>query len=271
METDLRSTLRENLRIVLVNPLFPGNVGATARAMKNMGLRRLILVAPPAFDMERARWMAGGGKDVLANARFVETVEEALEGCQLAVGCTARTRRWNWPVVTPTELAERAFQEAGPTAILFGREDSGLENDALARCQLLLQIPTDGDPSLNLSQAVLLVCWSLFQEALKQGWEPEEETRQGKRSGGPKKGLKRRSSITSQAADLPLQQRVVEETLDLLERTPYLSSKSREQVTVQLSQFLQRLAPSEVETDILRGMLRKTRWTLDNPDKVNRD
>lgn len=271
METDLKETLRENLRIVLVNPLFPGNVGATARAMKNMGLRRLILVAPPAFDMERARWMAGGGKDVLATARIVATVEEALEGCHLAVGCTARTRRWNWPVVTPTELAERAFDAPGPTAILFGREDSGLENDALSRCQLLLQIPTDGDPSLNLSQAVLLVCWNLFQEALKRGWLPEEETRQGKRSGGPKKGLKRRSSPTRQAADLPLQQRVVEETLDLLDRTPYLSSKSREQVAVQLSQFLQRLGPSEVETDILRGMLRKTRWTLDNPGKVDRD
>ena len=271
MATELRQTLREDLRIVLVNPLFPGNVGATARAMKNMGLRRLVLVAPPAFDMERARWMAGGGKDVLGEARIVATVEEALEGCQLAVGCTARTRRWNWPVVTPSELARKAFETEGPTAVLFGREDSGLENDALARCQLLLQIPTDGDPSLNLSQAVLLVCWNLFQEALNQGWLPEEETRQGKRSGGPKKGLKRRSSMDQKPADLPLQQRVVEETLDLLGRTPYLASKSREQVAVQLSQFLQRLAPSEVETDILRGMLRKTRWTLDNPDKRKRD
>ena len=72
-------------------------------------------------------------------------------------------------------------------------------------------------------------------------------------------------------ADLPLQQRVVEETLDLLRRTPYLASKSREQVAVQLSQFLQRLAPSEVETDIIRGMIRKTRWTLDNPEKIDRD
>ena len=237
--------------------------------MKNMGLRKLILVAPPAFDMERARWMAGGGKDVLANARIVGTVAEALEDCQLAVGCTARTRRWNWPIVDPPELARRAFQNTGPTAILFGREDYGLENDALSRCQLLLQIPTDGDPSLNLSQAVLLVCWNLFQEALRQGWEPEEETRQGKRSGGPKKGPKKRLPKVQSPADLPLQNRVVKETIDLLERPPYLSSKSIEQVEVQLGMLIQRLEPTEVETDILRGMIRKTRWALDNPDKMN--
>lgn len=267
MDVDFQQRLREDIRIVLVNPLFPGNVGAAARAMKNMGLRRLILVDPPAFDMERARWMAAGGKDILANARIVGTVAEALEDCVLAVGCTARVRRWNWPLVEPDELAQRVFKAHGPTAILFGREDSGLNNEALSLCQLLLRIPTDGDPSLNLGQAVLLTCWSIFNSALSQGWEPEEESRQGKRSGGPTAGEKRPPPPDRGQASLALQQQVVEEALRLLNQTPYMSSRGEEQVQVQIGMLLQRLAPSAVETDILRGMIRKTLWAINNPDK----
>jgi TrmH family RNA methyltransferase len=267
LAVDFQQRLREDLRIVLVNPLFPGNVGAAARAMKNMGLRKLILVDPPAFDMERARWMAAGGKDILANARIVGTVAEALDDCALAVGCTARVRRWNWPIVEPRALAEKAFAAQGPTAILFGREDSGLDNEALSHCQLLLRIPTDGDPSLNLGQAVLLTCWSVFESALAQGWEPEEESRQGKRSGGPKAGKKRPPPLDRGPASLALQQQVVQEALRLLNSTPYMSSRGDEQVQVQLGMLIQRLAPSAVETDILRGMIRKTLWALNNPEK----
>jgi TrmH family RNA methyltransferase len=264
---DFQQRLREDIRIVLVNPLFPGNVGAAARAMKNMGIRKLIVVDPPAFDMERARWMAGGGKDILAEARFVGSVAEAVEDCTLAVGCTGRSRRWNWPIVEPHALAKRAFAAPGPTAVLFGREDSGLDNEALSRCQLLLRIPTDGDPSLNLGQAVLLLCWSLFDAALQQGWEPEEESRQGKRSGGPTENPNPFPAAPSPLAPLALQHQVIQEALTLLEDTPYMNARNPEQIQVQLGMLLQRLAPSEVETDILRGMIRKTRWSLENPDK----
>ena len=211
--------------------------------------------------------MAGGGKDVLSDARIVNTVAEAIDDCALAVGCTSRSRRWNWPVVDPKGLAQKAFETQGPVAILFGREDSGLENDALARCQMLLQIPTDGDPSLNLSQAVLLVCWNLFEHALELGWVSEEKARQGKRSGGPAKGPKKARKAQRKPADLGLQKRVIEEGIALLEKTPYMASKSREQVEVQLGQLLQRLGATEVETDILRGMIRKTKWALENPLK----
>jgi len=264
---DFQKKLREDIRIVLVNPLFPGNVGSAARAMKNMGLRRLVLVDPPAFDMERARWMAAGGKDLLEKAEIVSSVEEAVADCTLAVGCTARSRRWNWPVVEPSALAQKALENEGPTAILFGREDSGLDNDALAHCQMLLRIPTDGDPSLNLSQAVLLLSWAIFDTALTGGWEPEEEARQGKRSGGPAKGPKNTTHIPTAPATLDLQHRVVEEALEMLQETPYMASRGSEQVEVQLGILLQRLAPTQVETDILRGMIRKTKWALNNPDK----
>ena len=132
---------------------------------------------------------------------------------------------------------------------------------------MLLQIPTDGDPSLNLSQAVLLVCWNLFEQALSLGWISEEKARQGKRSGGPQKGPKKARKAQRLPADLGLQKRVIEEGIALLEKTPYMASKSREQVEVQLGQLLQRLGATEVETDILRGMIRKTKWALENPLK----
>jgi tRNA C32,U32 (ribose-2'-O)-methylase TrmJ len=169
--------------------------------------------------------------------------------------------------VEPEELAQRVFKAQGPTAILFGREDSGLSNEALSLCQLLLRIPTDGDPSLNLGQAVLLTCWNIFNSALSEGWEPEEESRQGKRSGGPTAGEKRPPPTDRGPASLALQQQVVQEALKLLNHTPYMSSRGEEQVQVQIGMLLQRLAPSAVETDILRGMIRKTLWALNNPDK----
>lgn len=258
--------LSEGLVIVLVNPIHPGNVGATARAMANLGLEQLVLVDPPCFDLERARWMASsGGRVILDKARIVATVEEALADCSFAIGATARKRRWRWPVLEPPQLAERAFTQERKTAVLFGREDSGLDNASLALCQALLRIPTASEPSLNLSQAVLMVSSAMFDQARALGWSPDQPQRQGKRSGGaPVKATPRRESPP---ADLPRQQRVVQELLDVLERTPYAGGWSREQVQVSMSMLLQRAVPTHSELDILQGMLNKTRWRLDNPDK----
>ncbi len=259
----LEHRLRNDIRIVLVHPLQPGNVGSTARAMKNMGLRHLIVVAPPSFDMERARWMAGGAKDLLENTRFVATVAEAVSDCTLAFGCTTRARRWNWPVVEPPELAANAFDAHGPVAILFGREDTGLDNDSLSRCQKLLRIPTDGEPSLNLSQAVLLVCNAVLREARNRGWECDEPPRQGRRSGGVAKGTKAPIEL-SPPATLDSQTNVANEALELLYKTPYMRGKNEDQLLVQLTNMLQRLNPTEMDLKILRGMFRKVTWSIKN-------
>ena len=269
----LAAGLRERIRIVLVHPLQPGNVGATARAMKNMGLRQLYVVAPPAFDMERARWMAGGAKGLLETARFVATVEEAVADCHLAVGSTTRARRWNWPVVEPPQLAATALDADGPVAILFGREDTGLDNDSLGRCQMLLRIPTDGEPSLNLSQAVLLTCNAILEEARRRGWQCDEPPRQGRRSGGASKGEKAPPQEATPAT-LAEQAVVVDEAYNLLARTPYMRGRNEEQLRIQLSMMLQRLAPTDVEVKILRGMMRKTDWSIENgpvPGKPEQD
>ena len=255
--------LAEGVVIVLVNPLHPGNVGATARAMANLGLRRLAVVDPPCFDMERARWMASGGKDILESARFVASVEEAVEGCTWAIGATARKRRWEWPVMNQRDLAKAAFEREGPVAVLFGREDHGLDNEALTWCTTALRIPTAGEPSLNLAQAVLMTTSAIFDEALDRGFVPTDSVvRQGKRSGGG--ALSSTPRPPQPLGDLRVQRRVVDMAVELLEETPYMLGRNPEQVTVTLAQLLGRAEPTKVELEILLGMLKKTRWALDS-------
>ena len=266
--SDPEQTLREGVRIVLVRPIHPGNVGATARAMKNMGLRRLVVVDPPCFDLERARWMAGGGRDVLEAAQFVPDVASAVGDCDLAVGCTARMRRWDWPVWEPAALGAEAMRREGNTAILFGREDMGLENEDLAYCQALLRIPTDGEPSLNLSQAVLLVCGALFQSARDAGWTPTEEDRQTTRSAGRGRSRMPRADtpLPAHSAPLAMQHTLVERAVSVLSKTSYMNGKNEGQVRVALGQMLQKLHPTEKEATILLGMARKTRIRLSHLD-----
>lgn len=252
--------------MVLVNPLHPGNVGATARAMANFGLERLVLVDPLALDLERARWMATSGKEVLNKARIVGTLDEALEGVSFAIGTTARKRRWRWPILTPSDLGERIHSEDS-TAILFGREDSGLDNEALARCHALLRIPTGPKASLNLAQAVLLIVSRLHDVARTRGWSPDDahvdpDSEEGHRLQLPQRAQAKR------VAPLGMQLATLNKTLDLLERTAYGRGMNREQVQVTLGQLLQRAQPSHAELEILLGMLAKTRYAVDKgPDE----
>lgn len=154
----------DHLRIVLVEPSHPGNVGAVARAMKNMGLRRLCLVNPRDFPSEVATRRASGATDILASATQVATFADAVADCVLVMGASARDRRLPWPMVSPPECAEKADQarELGPVAIVFGREDSGLTNDELQRCHYHMHIPADpAYSSLNLAMAVQVMAYEL--------------------------------------------------------------------------------------------------------------
>lgn len=240
--------------IVLVHPISPGNVGSVARAMSNFGLQELVVVDPPSFDLERARWMAAGAAETLDRVRIVGTVAEAVADCQFAIGASARKRRWSWPVMDPTELARRSFDSGERAAILFGREDAGLDNESLAHCQALLRIPTAGLASLNLAQAAMVVCVRFFDEALARGWIPGE-----RRAPGPKPASPPQPEAP---APLQLQEAVLAQALDVLALTPYMEHRAREQVGVNLSRLLQRAQPSHQELEMLLGMLGKTRWSL---------
>jgi TrmH family RNA methyltransferase len=153
------------IRIVLVGTSHPGNIGAVARAMKTMGMQRLVLVAPKVFPAEEASARAAGAVDVLESARVCAGLDEALAGASFVVGASARLRSLAWPSMAPREAAARIVAEtsSGEAAVVFGRENSGLTNEELARCHALLHIPTaPALGSLNLAMAVQVVAYELF-------------------------------------------------------------------------------------------------------------
>lgn len=155
------------LRIVMSHPTHPGNIGATARAMKVMGLSDLVLVNPKPgiFPSEEATARAVSADDILAQARVVSCVEDALADCNWVVGTTARLRHIGPPVISPREWAEdgaKRQQQLRP-AILFGTERVGLSNEEISLCQALVRIPTnEGFSSLNVAMAVQLFCYEWF-------------------------------------------------------------------------------------------------------------
>ena len=155
-----------DVRIVLVEPSHPGNIGGAARAMKTMGLTSLYLVRPGRFPDPQADWRAARAVDVLAGAKVVGSLDDAIGDCVLAVGTSARSRRIPLPVADAQTVANRLAAEYAdqPVAILFGRETSGLTNEELQRCQLHLAIPASPEySSLNLAMAVQVVCYELFK------------------------------------------------------------------------------------------------------------
>lgn len=270
-ERDAATILSDQIVVVLVEPLQPGNVGAAARAMKNFGLRRLVLVAPPAYDPEQARWMAPGCDDLLASARIVGSLDEALEGVHRAIATTARHRKLGQRVYEPRQVAEAVFAdvEAGDdehvTAILFGREDFGLSSDDVRRCEGLLRIATPEHASLNLAQAVLLVCYQLFETARDHGAQATGRTLGGSRSQRTTRSARptgRRSGL----ADLPTMEPAVDELVTLLGRVGYLRGTPAHKVALTARQALQNAKVTVRHVEALRGMINKVQWALDHPE-----
>jgi len=166
------------IRIVLVNTSHPGNIGGAARAMKNMGLAELYLVEPREYPAPRAVWRAAGARDVLANAKIVGSVDEAIKDCGLVIGTSARERRIPWPLINPRECGDKIWQEAKShqVALLFGREDRGLTNSELQKCHYHVHIPSNPDySSLNLATAVQVLSYEIRMASLarKDGKLPE--------------------------------------------------------------------------------------------------
>lgn len=159
----------ENIRIVLVGTQHPGNIGSAARAMKTMGLSALHLVTPERFPDPEAVTLAAGAGDLLDAAQVHTDLVQALAGCRLVVGTSARRRTVPMPELSPRDAARQLAQAAadGPVALLFGRERTGLENEELQRCHASVCIPTDpGFASLNLAAAVQVLSYELRLAAL---------------------------------------------------------------------------------------------------------
>jgi TrmH family RNA methyltransferase len=269
MAISTEQILGEQVVVVLVEPQHPGNVGSAARAMKNMGLSRLVLVAPPAWDPETARWMAPGCGDLLASARVVGTLDEALQGTHTAIASTARHRKQGQLVRTPRQAATEIFDRGGSgatTAILFGREDFGLSTADVLRCSTLLRIPTPEHASLNLAQAVLLVSFALFEEATARGAQFEGRTLGGSRT-TRKTANASKPSPRDEQADLPQLEPAVEDVLSVLQRVGYLRGVQPDKVRLTARQALATAGLPIRHVEAIRGMTRRIEWALSNPEK----
>ena len=160
-----------HIKIILVETSHPGNIGAVARAMKNMNISNLWLVSPKIFPSAEATSRASGADDILARATVCSSLQEAIADCNMVIGASARCRTISWPEMTPRECAEKiAITEPGnKVAIIFGRENSGLKNNELDLCHFLLRIPCNSEySSLNIAAAVQVVCYELFIAAGRQ-------------------------------------------------------------------------------------------------------
>ncbi|GAB2605953.1 tRNA (cytosine(32)/uridine(32)-2'-O)-methyltransferase TrmJ [Nitrincola alkalisediminis] len=247
----------DQIRIILVNTTHPGNIGAVARAMKNMGLADLCLVAPKRFPDPEADARASGATDILAAATLVDTLEDAIADCHLVVGTSARGRHIPWPIMNPRELAGVVGKVAPDTrvAIVFGREDRGLTNEELHRCHHHVQIPTNPDfSSLNVAAAVQVIAYELrmLQESLD---EPS----------APKWGTQWDIEL-AQAKELELLFEHLEKTLVEIE---FLDPENPRQLMTRMRRLFLRAVPDKVEVNVLRGILRSVdeKVGADHPKK----
>ena len=157
--------MTELVRIVLIDPSHPGNIGSVARAMKNMALSDLVLVRPRSFPHAESTALAAGADDILAGARVVESVEDAVADCAFIAGTTSRPRSYYWEFTTPRDVAARivALDRENRAALLFGSERYGLATEDLNLCNVLVRIPANPEYcSLNLAMSVQLAAYEIF-------------------------------------------------------------------------------------------------------------
>ncbi|NIC05959.1 RNA methyltransferase [Billgrantia bachuensis] len=232
-----------NIRIVLVQTYHPGNIGASARAMKTMGLTDLVLVSPRCFPDSEASRLAAGAEDVVDGARVVQTLEEAVSDCVQVVGASARLRSLPLPHFDePEAMAQELVAHAAtdPVALVFGRERFGLTNDEIRCCSHQVSIPANPDYGiLNLSQAVQVLAYETFK-AWRQ--RPDSQYRQ------PRPAEERQ----------PTREQLTHfhEHLGRVMQASGFLTQPHARTEVQLQALFARARPSRKEISLLRGLLR---------------
>ncbi|MEC9483653.1 MAG: RNA methyltransferase [Halomonas sp.] len=231
-----------NIRVVLVQTFHPGNIGASARAMKTMGLNQLVLVNPRSFPDAEASRLAAGAEDVVDSARVVDTLEEAVADCVQVVGASARLRNMPLPHYDEPDIMARdiAAQASGaPVALVFGRERFGLTNDEIRRCTHQVSIPANPDYGvLNLSQAVQVLAYEVFR-----AWRQR-----------PDSGF---STASPRSIPLPTQQQMGqfhEHLHRVMEQVGFLT-QPHAKTQDHLHALFTRAQPTRKELSILRGLL----------------
>lgn len=230
----------EYIYIVLVETSHPGNIGSTARAMKNMGLHKLVLVNPKKFPHGDARALAGNAIDVIENAKVVETLAEAIGDAKLVYATSARERSIGWPSMHAENGAKEVIEfanEKNKVAILFGREDRGLTNEELQLANKHLVIPADDDyPVLNISQSVQIICYEIFKQSsqkILKSWQDYPSYNQEQL------------------------QRLVEHFNSTAIELGVVDPDNPKQILTRMERMFRRLYPDQMEGNFLRGFLDK--------------
>jgi len=236
-----------NIRIILVNTTHPGNIGAVARAMKNMGLSQLYLVKPKQFPDDEAVFRSGHAADLLATAVVTETLDEAVGDSGLIIGTSARERKIPWPLLNPRDAAAKALHECTQhtVSIVFGREDRGLTNEELQKCHLHLTIPTNDEySSLNIAAAVQVVTYELRMGAFGDGLPSMKESVADMREWDM-------PAANSQAMEL-----FYEHLEKVLVDIDFYDPQTPRQTMTRLRRMFNRLRMDEMELAMLRGILK---------------
>ena len=228
-----------DIQIVLSNTTHPGNIGATARAMKTMGLSNLILINPSNYPSAEATVRASRADDILQSANVVEDIQQGLAGSHLVIGTSARQRRHDAPLLTPRQLADKVAENPRrKISIVFGTENSGLTNEELSLCHYQVYIPANPEySSLNLASAVQLIAYDLRMrhlELCEQDTLPEQE----------------HIPVTAE-----LMQGFYEQFEQAMISTGYLDPENPKQLALRIRRMYNRMQPDQSEYQILRGFL----------------
>ena len=231
----------QNIRIVLVETSHTGNMGSVARAMKTMGLSNLYLVNPLLKPDSQAISLAAGASDLIGNATIIETLDEAISGCSLVVGTSARSRSLPWPMLDARECGIKSVEEGqqAPVALVFGRERVGLTNDELQKCHYHVAIPANPDySSLNLAMAVQIIAYEV-----RMAWLASEQA---------PVPAKHDESPYPLVDDL---ERFYQHMEGMMMESGFIRQGSPSQVMSKLRRLFTRARPERDELNILRGML----------------
>ncbi|WP_241580046.1 tRNA (cytosine(32)/uridine(32)-2'-O)-methyltransferase TrmJ [Rosenbergiella nectarea] len=231
----------QNIRIVLVETSHTGNMGSVARAMKTMGLSNLYLVNPLLKPDSQAISLAAGASDLIGNATIVDTLDEAISGCSLVVGTSARSRSLPWPMLDARECGTKSVEEGqqAPVALVFGRERVGLTNDELQKCHYHVAIPANPDySSLNLAMAVQIIAYEV-----RMAWLASEQ-----------------SPVAPQTEESPYPlvddlERFYQHMEGMMLESGFIRQGNPSQVMSKLRRLFTRARPERDELNILRGML----------------
>ena len=229
--------LLNSIKVVLVGTTHPGNIGATARAMKNMGIVNMALVEPKEFPSDIATYRSKAAKDVLENAEVFDTLKVAISDCELVIGTSARERKVPWPILNPKDASQEVSRGSlnNKVAVVFGREDRGLTNEELGLCNLHVHIPTDPEySSLNLSQAVQIMVYEIRSAIL------EDEGNDG--------------NWDVEFADNDQTERLISHMDELMQEVDFYEIDNPRKLLLRVRRFFKRSRLDVMEVNIFRGL-----------------